>query len=167
MTQFKKAIFVFIFVTVIVSIVNGILCYRNSKHYTISYPKTLQDVQKNIEEDIVEINDKVVTQGSVIILATKQNGNMYLYHLERGFLTLKYKMQFYDTCIQKDLYYSVKDCFNKFEYYVSEDNRIEINPATFTGYIMWNVILTRWLLPITYISELIILYFKRKKNDTY
>lgn len=164
MTKLKKEIYVFVVVIIFVTIANMVQCYNDTKTYTVSYPKTIQEMQKSIDEDITEINDKAITKGSVILLVTKNNENLYLYHLKRGFFTLKYKIEFYDTMIEKGWTYHIKDCFEKFDCYVSEKNQIEINPASFASNLNWNNFIIKWLAPVIAISAFIIVHFVRKKE---
>lgn len=158
MTERKKRRQFFLIATLIVIAINAILGCINMKNYNISYPKTLQDVQRDIEEDIVAIKDRVITKGSVVLLVTLQDGSLCLYTLKKGLLTSKYKIdgyEFYDDNDQKYFEkglpaYIGRDCYvrNYFEKYscvVGDDYHIEIDPETFKSNIPWDYIFIRLL----------------------
>lgn len=156
MTERKKRRQFFLIATLIVIAISIIFGCINMKNYNISYPKTLQDVQRDIEEDIVAINDREITRGSVLLLATLQDGSLYLYTLKKGLLTSKYKIDGYELYDDNDQKYFekglpvydgreclIKNYFEKFDCSVTD--HIEIDPETFRSNIPWDYIFMRLL----------------------
>ena len=160
----KKRMYVFIMVTLVVTLLNMIQqCYA-TKSYTITYPKTILEVQKEMDKNIIEVNDKVVTKGSVLLLATTNSNRMKLYHLKRGFLTLKYKIEMVDKDVQLGDNFHIKNCFEKFECQIEENKQLVIRPATFVSNIPCNMIAIKWLSPILSLYACIISFLEKEKE---
>lgn len=162
MIGLKRQIIIIIFSILFVSFINSIHeCYI-TKFYTITYPKTISDVQKNINEDIIEINDKIVTKWSFLLLVTTNCNNMNIYYLERGFLTLKYKIKYNYENVKIEDEFHFQNRFEKFACRIEENKQIEINPATFVSNFNVTNFMKKWLYPVLLLWELINLFLNRK-----
>ena len=114
----------------IVVLMNCVLeCYITRNDYTITYSQIVSDIQKNVDENIVEIKDKAVTKGSVLVLAKMKNDKVNLYHFERGYFTLRYRYDVFEHIKGREIL--IKNRFEEFRLDIDEYGRIAINPATF------------------------------------
>ena len=135
----------------IVVLMNCVLeCYITRNDYTITYSQIVSDIQKNVDENIVEIKDKAVTKGSVLVLAKMKNDTLNLYHFERGYFTLRYRYNVFESIKGRGIL--IKNRFEEFKLDIDEYGRIAINPATFTKSINPSNLLNRWLTPYSIIT---------------
>ena len=145
----------------IVVLMNCVLeCYITRNDYTITYSQIVSDIQKNVDENIVEIKDKAITKGSVLVLAKMKNDTLNLYHFERGYFTLRYRYNVFESIKGRGIL--IKNRFEEFKLDIDEYGRIAINPATFTKSINPSNLLNRWLTPYSIISGII--YYRKKQN---
>lgn len=164
MTIAKEKIYAFLITLFIVILMNGVLEYYTMKNdYTIRYSQIVSDVQKNIDENIVEIKDKAVTKGSVLLLAKMKNDTLNLYHFERGYFTLRYRYDVFEHIKGREIL--IKNRFEEFRLDIDEYGRIAINPATFKGSMSYNDLLNKWLIPFLAIIKIVMdIMEKRKQN---
>lgn len=148
----------------IVVLMNCVLeCYITRNDYTITYSQIVSDIQKNVDENIVEIKDKAVTKGSVLVLAKMKNDTLNLYHFERGYFTLRYRYDVFEHIKGREIL--IKNRFEEFRLDIDEYGRIAINPATFTKSINPSNLLNRWIAPYTVIVRVVIYITKRRKQN--
>lgn len=148
----------------IVVLMNCVLeCYITRNDYTITYSQIVSDIQKNVDENIVEIKDKAVTKGSVLVLAKMKNDTLNLYHFERGYFTLRYCYDVFEHIKGREIL--IKNRFEEFRLDIDEYGRIAINPATFTKNINLSNLLNRWIAPYAVIIRVVIYITKRRKQN--
>ena len=148
----------------IVVLMNCVLeCHITRNDYTITYSQIVSDIQKNVDENIVEIKDKAVTKGSVLVLAKMKNDTLNLYHFERGYFTLRYRYDVFEHIKGREIL--IKNRFEEFRLDIDEYGRIAINPATFTKNINLSNLLNRWIAPYAVIIRVVIYITKRRKQN--
>lgn len=157
----KEKIIAFLLALAVVTLMNGILKYSMIKDYTLPYPETLADAQKNIDNEIVTIKDRAVTRGSVLLLADMKDGTTKLYHLQRGYLTPKYQYVVFERVEDREIL--IRDNFEEFRLNVVE-SAIAINPMSFKRNIEFATLISLWLLPMIVITKAIIHFIKNKKE---
>ncbi|NDO47690.1 hypothetical protein [Clostridium sp. MD294] len=164
MTIAKEKIYAFFITIFVVALINGVLEYYTTKnYYTIPYSKIASDVQKNIDENIVEIKDKQITKGSVMLLAKMKNNTTKLYHFERGYFTLRYHCNVFENV--DDRIILIRNRFEEFECEIDKYGKIAINPATFRGSMSLTDLLNKWCIPFLAIVKIVISIIERRKQN--
>ena len=150
----------------IVVLMNCVLeCYITRNDYTITYSQIVSDIQKNVDENIVEIKDKAITKGSVLVLAKMKNDTLNLYHFERGYFTLRYRYNVFEHMTMEDREILIKNRFEEFRLDIDEYGKIVINPATFKRSMSWSDFIAKWLMPfVTIIKTMVYIMERRKQN---
>ena len=96
----------------------------------------------------------------MLVLAKMKNDTLNLYHFERGYFTLRYRYNVFESIKGRGIL--IKNRFEEFKLDIDEYGRIAINPATFTKSINPSNLLNRWLTPYSIISGII--YYRKKQN---
>ena len=164
MTIMKEKIYAFFITVFIVVLMNCVLEYYTTKNdYTITYSQIVSNIQKNVDENIVEIKDKVVTKGSVLVLAKMKNDTLNLYHFERGYFTLCYRYDVFEHIEDREIL--IRNKFEEFRLDIDGYSKIAINPATFKKSMSWSDFIAKWLMPfVTIIKTMVYIMERRKQN---
>ncbi len=137
----------------------------DTKNYTVDYPKTISDVQENIDSAVTAVEDKVVTKGSVLLLAKTNQNQMRLYHLERGFFTLKYNIKFVWENVEEGSRVTVENHFEKFKADIENGQVVNVPYSFVHKSIDWANLPANWLSPIYLLYVLMTEIWKRVKKE--